>query len=69
MPATSPWRPPASSCAAIVSVSGSGARYTVTVDTGGGPGTLRLDLVDDDSIRDAAGNPLATTTWTFTTGA
>ena len=33
--------------------------FTVNVSTGSGSGLIRLDLVDDDSIRDAAGNPLA----------
>ncbi len=31
-------------------VTGSGTTYTVTVDTGSETGTIRLDLVDDDSI-------------------
>jgi len=44
--------------ASVAGVSGSGATWTVTVDTGSGSGTLRLDVVDDDSIRDAAANPL-----------
>ncbi|MCJ7434295.1 MAG: cadherin domain-containing protein, partial [Anaerolineales bacterium] len=35
-----------------------GATYTVNVNTGSGNGTLRLDIVDDDSILDAANNPL-----------
>lgn len=30
--------------------------YVVTVNTGAGTGTIRLDLVDDDSISDLAGN-------------
>ena len=34
------------------------AVYTVTVSTGTGDGTLRLDVIDDDSIADIAGNPL-----------
>src|SRR5262249_315303 len=42
----------------IAGVSGSGTTYTVTVNTGTGTGTLQLNLVDDDSIRDANGNPL-----------
>ena len=33
--------------------------FTVSVNTGNGSGLIRLDLVDDDSIRDVAGNPLA----------
>jgi len=42
----------------ITNVSGSGAVYTVTVNTGTGSGTLRLDVVDDDSIQDGSNNPL-----------
>jgi hypothetical protein len=46
--------------ATIESVTGSGTIYVVRVATGSGDGTLRLDLVDDDSIVDASvGNPLA----------
>ena len=37
------------------------ASYTVTVSTGSGTGTLRLDVTDDDSIVDMAGNPLGGT--------
>ena len=44
--------------AAISSVSGSGDIYTVTVKTGRGNGTIRLDVADNDSIRDSANNPL-----------
>lgn len=44
--------------AAVMSVSGSGNTYVVTVGTGGGNGALRLDLIDNDSILDAAGLPL-----------
>src|SRR6185436_18326138 len=36
--------------ASITSVSGSGDTYSVTVNTGTGEGTIRLDVVDDDSI-------------------
>ncbi|MDQ2106574.1 DUF4347 domain-containing protein, partial [Azospirillum isscasi] len=36
--------------ASVSSVSGSGSIYTVTVATGSGDGTLRLDVTDDDSI-------------------
>lgn len=32
--------------------------FTVTVSVGTGEGTLRLDLIDDDTIRDEAGNSL-----------
>ncbi|MGB8981141.1 MAG: multicopper oxidase domain-containing protein [Anaerolineales bacterium] len=42
----------------VASVSGSGTLYIVTVDTGTGSGTLRLTLMDDNSIIDAATNPL-----------
>jgi len=42
----------------IASASGSGSSYTVTVDTITGDGTLRLDLVDDDTIVDGVSNPL-----------
>ena len=44
--------------ASIDSLSGSGVTYTVTVGTGTGEGTLRLDVVDNDSIEDGVGNPL-----------
>ncbi len=36
----------------------SDAVYTVTVNIGCGNGTIRLDVVDDNTIIDAAGNPL-----------
>jgi murein DD-endopeptidase MepM/ murein hydrolase activator NlpD len=42
----------------MTNVSGSGATYTVTVNTGSGNGTIRLDVVDDDSIKDMTNNPL-----------
>ena len=44
--------------ATVVDVAGAGAEYIVTVNTGTGDGTLRLDLVDNDSIRDSSNNPL-----------
>ena len=44
--------------AAVTGVTGSGATRTVTVSSGSGAGTLRLDLKDNDSIKDAVGNPL-----------
>jgi hypothetical protein len=48
--------------AAISGVSSSGAAtYTVTANTGSGSGTLGLNLVDNDSIRDLAGNRLGGT--------
>jgi secreted trypsin-like serine protease len=43
---------------AITGISGSGSIYTVTVDTGSGEGTIRLDVVDDDTIMDASSNVL-----------
>jgi hypothetical protein len=42
----------------VVSVTGSGTTYTVTVNTGTGNGTLRLDVVDNDSITSLSGIPL-----------
>ena len=42
----------------VASVTGSGANYTVTIDSLSGTGSLSLSLDDDDSISDAAGNPL-----------
>jgi hypothetical protein len=44
--------------AAITSVTGSGSSYTVTVNTGAGNGTLRLDVKTTTTIQDLAGNPL-----------
>jgi hypothetical protein len=56
---------------AVTDVSGSGTAYTVTVNTGTGDGTLRLDVIDNDSIVDEAGYPLGGTgvgNGNFTTG-
>ena len=44
--------------ATITGISGSGSSYTVTASTGTGNGTLGLNLVDNDSIRDGSTNPL-----------
>jgi hypothetical protein len=44
--------------ASITDVTGSGASYSVTASTGANEGTLGLNTTDDDSIADAAGNPL-----------
>ena len=44
--------------ATVSGTSGSGSVYTVTVATGTGSGTLRLDVVDDDTILNAASQPL-----------
>ena len=57
--------------ASIVSVSGSMNAYTVTVYTGTGDGKVRLDVKDDNSIKDGIGNPLGgtgTTDGNFTAG-
>jgi hypothetical protein len=42
----------------VISVTGSNDTYVVSVATGTGIGTIRLDAVDNDTIRDHAGNPL-----------
>jgi hypothetical protein len=39
--------------ASVTSISGSGDTYLVTASTGSGDGSLRLEFVDDDSVRDA----------------
>jgi Tol biopolymer transport system component len=44
--------------ASITGISGYGVEYLVTVDTGTGEGTLRLNVLDDDSIKDTTLNPL-----------
>jgi len=44
--------------ASISAVTGGNNEYLVTINTGTGDGTLRLDLIDNDSIFDAALNPL-----------
>jgi Zn-dependent metalloprotease len=44
--------------AAMSGISGSGSVYTVTVNTGSGDGSIRLNLVDDNSIIDASSRPL-----------
>ncbi len=43
---------------AITGVSGGGASWTVTATVGAGEGTLGLNLVDNDSIRDVLNMPL-----------
>jgi hypothetical protein len=45
--------------ASVTGVSGSGAVYTVTVSTGTGDGTLRLDIPNTATISDLAGNNLS----------
>ena len=42
----------------VTNVSGSNSTYTATANTGTGEGTLRLDLVDNDTITDGVGNEL-----------
>lgn len=44
--------------ASITGVTGSASSYVVTVGTGSGSGTIRLDLVDNDSILNSYLNPL-----------
>jgi uncharacterized protein YkwD len=44
--------------ASITNVTGSGGAYTVTVNTGSGNGAIRLNVIDNDTILDAASNPL-----------
>ena len=46
------------SSAVVSGVSGSGSVYTVTVNTGVGNGTIRLNVVDNNSIVDTASNSL-----------
>jgi WD40 repeat protein len=47
--------------ATIIGASGSGSAYTVTVGTGNGQGAIRLDVVDNDSIRNTLNVPLGGT--------
>jgi|CXWL01.1.fsa_nt_gi hypothetical protein len=49
--------------ATITQVTGTGDRYNVTISTsaGKGNGTVRLDVIDDDSILDNSNNPLGGT--------
>jgi len=42
----------------ITSVSGAGATRTVTVNTGSGNGTIRLDMLNSAGIIDSVGNPI-----------
>jgi len=43
----------------ITNASGSGSAYAITVNTGAGNGTIRLDIPVSATITDLAGNPLA----------
>ncbi|MCU1228375.1 MAG: polymorphic outer membrane protein [Acidobacteria bacterium] len=45
--------------AAVTATNGSGTTYTITVDTGTGDGTIRLDVITGGTVIDAAGNLLA----------
>ena len=57
--------------ASITDVSGSDSGYTVTVGTGSGNGTIRLNVVDDDTIVDDRNMPLGgagTGNGSFTSG-
>ena len=47
--------------ASIINVTGSGNTYVVSIMTGSGDGTLRLDLIDDDSIVNEIANKLGDT--------
>ncbi|MBK9209562.1 MAG: S-layer homology domain-containing protein [Anaerolineales bacterium] len=49
----------------VSGISGTGSVYTVTVNTGSGNGTIRLDVMNDNSIKDAVLNPLSAS---FTSG-
>ena len=44
--------------ASVSTISGTSSQFTVTVNTGSGDGTIRLNVVDNDSIIDSVGNPL-----------
>ncbi len=44
--------------ATIASITGSGPDYVVTVSGIGGQGTIRLDLIDGDTVTDDGGQPL-----------
>jgi hypothetical protein len=45
--------------ASVTGLSGAGATYTITVSTGIGGGTLRLDIPATAIVTDPAGNPLS----------
>jgi hypothetical protein len=47
--------------ASLTDIQGSGDTYTVTASTGSGNGTLALNLLDDDSIRNTQDIPLGST--------
>jgi tartrate-resistant acid phosphatase type 5 len=45
--------------AQVLNVTGNGSAYTVSINTGTADGSIRLDLMDDDSILNYNGSPLA----------
>ena len=45
----------------VTGLAGSGSQYLVTVSAPQGGGTYNLDVVQDNGIADAVGNPLADT--------
>jgi hypothetical protein len=47
------------SSASVTGVTGAGNVYTATVNTGNNNGTIRLDVINNGTIRDAVFNPLA----------
>jgi len=47
--------------ASVTGIGGSGTTYTVLVNTGTGSGTIRLNVVDDDTIKDSLNRPLGGT--------
>ncbi|MFT3744552.1 MAG: carboxypeptidase-like regulatory domain-containing protein [Pyrinomonadaceae bacterium] len=47
--------------ASIISINGSGTIFTVSVNSGSGTGTLRLDLIDNDTIVNGLGTKLGGT--------
>src|SRR5215208_1706822 len=49
----------------ITAVSGSGNIYTITVNTGSGDGTIRLDMPETASVQDLSGNPLYNVPFTY----
>jgi len=51
--------------ASITGISGSGSERIVTVDTGTGNGTIRLDVVNSIGIADVSGEPLNTLPYTL----
>jgi Zn-dependent metalloprotease len=44
--------------AVLIDFDGSGSTYQILIDRGSGDGTMRLDVIDNDTIKDSANNPL-----------